>query len=76
MPRYGVATFLNLKEHDKLERACKKLGLSKYKLLRKACMKYCDNCLKPKSDENGEERTSENDSGAERGRQEPLKVIY
>lgn len=46
MPRYGVTTFLNMKEIAKLEKVSKKLGKSKYKILRIAVLEYCDKQLK------------------------------
>lgn len=72
MPRYGVTTFLNTKEMEILEKAAKKTGLSKYKLLRKGVMSYCRGCLEEEKKEN--ERKS--DSGTEERGSGPVTVSY
>ena len=45
MPRYGVTTFLNMKEIARLEKVSKKLGKSKYLIMREAILEYCDKQL-------------------------------
>lgn len=51
MPRYGITTFLNKKEMEKVEKVAEKLDMSKYKLLREGVLAYCEACM-----ENGEEK--------------------
>ena len=69
MPRYAVTTFLNPDQIRKVEDTAKKLGISKYKLLRKAVLAYCEACL------NGEEKVErENDSGTGKRQQRIIEV--
>lgn len=53
MPRYGTGTFLNEKENEKVEKACKIRGCSKYKLLREGVLMLSDLIIE-------EEREKEN----------------
>jgi len=68
MPRYSVGTFLNPKEHQRLEDAAKKQKMSKYKLIREAINTYCEACL---DGEKENVRTSEESSGTTRENSEP-----
>jgi len=56
MPRYAVTTFLNPKENELVTKIATKQGISKYKLLRKAVLSYCHDCLK-------EEKESDRETG-------------
>lgn len=79
MPRYPVTTFLNKKQHSKLEIARKKLKLSRYKFFQKAIMAYCKAVEKEKikiDGEKGQNGETTVRSESETRRQRPLAVRY
>jgi hypothetical protein len=58
MPRYGVGTYLNPQENDKLKKACEVSGQSKYKFIREAILKQSDEVLKNERGKEGKRETS------------------
>jgi hypothetical protein len=67
MPRYAITTNFNTQETKLIEELSKKLGITKYKLLRDATVAYCKTMLKEekKLDERGKE-SERQDSGTDR----------
>jgi len=46
MPRYAITTVFNEAELKRIEETARMLGFTKYKLMREATIKYCEECLK------------------------------
>lgn len=73
MPRYGVSTFLNEKEMEKVNEALRILGnTTKYKLMQDAILTYCEAIIKENKKNVGENKSkrgkdTETDSGIENG---------
>ena len=62
MPRYGITTFVNKEENEKIEKTAKALDTTKYKLLRESVLAYCEACRDCENGEKEDVRTSEGSS--------------
>lgn len=79
MPRYAITTFLNKKQQGKMEKARKKLNISRYKFLQKAIMAYCEAVEKEKIKIDGKQEGEDGEtvrSEPETRRQGTLEVSY
>ncbi len=76
MPRYSVGTFLNPREHQKLEDAAKQQGMSKYKLIRDAINIYCEACLDGEKENVGTSKESNRSVREDSGTDETSEDIF
>lgn len=54
MPRYAITTVFNEAELKRIEETARMLGFTKYRLMREATIKYCEDCLKHDRESRGE----------------------
>lgn len=68
MPRYAITTVFNEAELKRIEETARMLGFTKYRLMREATIKYCEDCLKHDREKRGQ--LEERNSGDRRAKDE------